>query len=163
VTSWSEASSGNGAVLMDRRARRVDSTPAVAFTPIRRWGGRGNWYFAEPLWRLRGLLDQLVGGAGMRNGRPDADRLDVGDTIGFWRVEAIEPDRLLQLRAEMKLPGRAWLRFDVDPDGSGAVVRQTAVFHPRGIAGYAYWYALLPVHRVIFVGLLRAIVRRAER
>jgi hypothetical protein len=103
-----------------------------------------------------------MGGVGMRRGRRDPDAPAVGDALDFWRVEAYEPGRRLRLAAEMKLPGRAWLEFDVEPVAGGAIVHQTAVFEPVGLSGLIYWYALLPVHAVVFGGMLRAIARRAQ-
>jgi len=99
----------------------------------------------------------------MRRGRRDPDALQVGDTLDFWRVEAVTPNRLLLLRAEMKVPGRAWLQFEVEPDGAGSLIRQTAIFDPRGLIGLAYWYALWPLHEIIFAGMLRAIAKHAGR
>ena len=113
---------------------------------------------------FRGLdvfLDLLLGGVGMRRGRPDPDGLKVGDTLDWWRVEAYEADRLLRLRAEMKLPGRAWLEFEVVPREGGATIRQTALFDPVGVTGLAYWYGLYPLHRLIFSGMLEGIARAA--
>jgi hypothetical protein len=135
--------------------------PAVAFAPIRRIGGRRGWYYGNALWRLRGLLDLPFGGAGMRRGRRDPERLLPGDTVDAWRVEAIEEDRLLRLAAEMWVPGRAWLQFEVAPDGDGSVIRQTAVFDPAGILGRAYWYAIAPLHGLVFRGMVRGIARAA--
>ncbi len=103
-----------------------------------------------------------MGGAGMRRGRRDPEAPAVGDALDFWRVEAYEPDRRLRLAAEMKLPGRAWLEFEVEPVADGAIVYQTAVFDPVGLAGLIYWYGLLPVHTVMFGGMLRAIARCAQ-
>jgi hypothetical protein len=97
----------------------------------------------------------------MRRGRRDPNALAVGDTLDFWRVEACEPGRRLRLAAEMKLPGRAWLEFEVVPAAGGALVHQTAVFEPAGLPGRLYWYGLFLVHAVMFRGLLRAIARRA--
>ena len=127
-------------------------------------GAARGWYFANWLWRLRGALDRLLGGAGLRRGRRHPDDLRVGDALDFWRVDALEPDRLLRLRAEMKLPGRAWLQYEVweAPDGS-TQLEQTAAFIPRGLVGLAYWYGLYPLHAWIFGGLIKAIARRAER
>lgn len=133
-----------------------------AFVPIRRIGGRRGWYFATWLWRLRGNLDRLFGGKGMGDGRRDPNQVQTGDALDFWRVEAVEPDRRLRLAAEMKLPGRAWLEFEVVPQGPKSLIKQTAIFAPRGLAGLLYWYGLYPVHRIIFAGLLRRIVRLAE-
>jgi hypothetical protein len=146
---------------VDSRAVRLLVPPAAAFAPIRRIGGTCGWYFADWLWTLRGLLDLLAGGVGMRRGRPDPERLRVGDTVDCWRVEALEPDRRLRLAAEMHLPGRAWLEFEVTEDGDGSIVRQTAIFDPVGLAGLAYWYLVLPLHRLVFAGMLRALGRAA--
>jgi hypothetical protein len=104
-----------------------------------------------------------VGGVGTRRGRRDPEHLLVGDVVDFWRVEAVEPDTRLVLRAEMKLPGRAWLQFEVDPDGDGAAIRQTSIFDPVGLAGLLYWYALYPVHGFVFRGMLAGIARAAVR
>jgi uncharacterized protein YbjT (DUF2867 family) len=149
--------------VVDSRAARVAATPEVAFRPIQRIGGDAGWYFGNGLWRLRGLLDTLAGGPGLRRGRRHPDLLRPGDALDFWRVEEVEAPRLLRLRAEMKLPGRAWLQFEVAPAGSGEVeIRQTAIFDPRGVAGRLYWYALVPVHGLVFGGMLRGIVARAR-
>jgi hypothetical protein len=136
----------------------VPRKPPEAFEPVRRIGGETGWYYGNWLWRLRGFLDLLVGGVGVRRGRRDPERLVPGDALDFWRVEAVEPDALLRLSAEMKLPGRAWLQFEVEPDGDGSLLRQTAIFDPRGLLGLAYWYALYPLHQLVFAGMLRGIV-----
>ena len=169
-TRWSDALSSSGTVrrmagvrhgarLVDSRAQKVEAGAGAAFAPIRKIGGKTGWYAFNWLWRLRGWLDLMAGGPGLRRGRKDPDRPAVGETIDFWRVEAYEPDRLLRLSAEMRLPGRAWLQFEVEPSGSGSVIRQTAEFEPLGLAGLAYWYVLYPLHRVIFEGMLRRIAR----
>ncbi|HET9268244.1 MAG TPA: DUF2867 domain-containing protein [Vicinamibacterales bacterium] len=129
--------------------------------PVATIGGNQGWYYATWLWRIRGAIDLLMGGVGMRRGRRDPNAPAVGDTLDFWRVEAYEPGRRLRLAAEMKLPGRAWLEFEVVPVADGAVVHQTAVFEPAGLSGLLYWYGLFLVHTVMFRGLLRAIARRA--
>ena len=147
--------------LLDRRSRVVAASPAAAFAPILRIGGRQGWYHADWLWTLRGWLDLLVGGPGMRRGRRQDDALQVGDTVDCWRVEAVEPGRL-RLRAEMKLPGRAWLEFTVRPEGAGSRIEQTATFDPHGLAGLLYWYSIYPLHEVVFGGMLRALARAAE-
>jgi tryptophan-rich sensory protein len=134
--------------------------PETAFAPIQSIGGRTGWYCANGLWRLRGWLDLLVGGVGLRRGRRDPVDLRVGDTVDCWRVESIEPGRRLRLFAEMRLPGRAWLQFEVEPAGTGSRVRQTAEFDPVGLAGLAYWYAVYPLHEWVFAGMLRRIVAR---
>ncbi|UCH87396.1 MAG: DUF2867 domain-containing protein [Dehalococcoidia bacterium] len=152
-----------GSRLVDSRSAQVPHPPLQAFRPIRRIGGQTGWYYANWLWRLRGFLDLLVGGAGARRGRRDSERLAPGDTVDFWRVEAIEPDRLLRLSAEMKLPGRAWLQFEVEGDESGSTIRQTSIFDPIGLIGLLYWYLLYPLHARVFAGMLRGIVRESER
>ncbi|MBE0566487.1 MAG: DUF2867 domain-containing protein, partial [Krumholzibacteria bacterium] len=115
------------------------------------------------LWRARGALDLLAGGVGLRRGRSHPREVRVGDVLDFWRVEAVEPDRLLRLRAEMKLPGRAWLEFAVEPRPGGSLISQTAVFDPVGLGGLLYWYALYPVHELVFRDMLRGIARAAAR
>ncbi len=172
-TFWSDAlSSGGknpswgglrlGTRLVDSRTIHVLVPPALAFAPIQRIGGSNGWYFANFLWRFRGFLDLLVGGVGMRRGRRDPHTLAVGDALDFWRVESFEPDRRLSLVAEMKVPGRAWLQFEVEPTSLGSVIRQTAIFDPAGLAGLLYWYALYPVHYYIFQGMLHKIAEIAE-
>jgi hypothetical protein len=150
-----------GRRLVDVREAVVQAPPEVTFEPIRRIGGRTGWYYGDALWRLRGSLDRAVGGVGLRRGRRDPLELQVGDALDFWRVESFEPPRLLRLRAEMRLPGRAWLDFEVQPHPAGSLVRQTATFEPSGIAGYAYWYGLLGLHHVVFGGMLRGLAHAA--
>jgi hypothetical protein len=173
-TRWSDARSSlgtaqpwggahSGSRLVDSRALDVAATSGASFGAITRIGGDVGWYYADWLWRIRGALDLLVGGAGMRRSRRDPDALFPGDPLDFWRVEAVEHDRLVRLRAEMKVPGRAWLQFEVLGQGDRSVIRQTALFEPRGLAGLAYWYALYPIHRLIFAGMLRRIGEAAER
>jgi uncharacterized protein YbjT (DUF2867 family) len=147
--------------FVDSRTREVDVGPAEAFAPIRRIGGKTGWYAYNWLWRLRGFLDLLVGGVGMRRGRSMPEELRVGDALDFWRVEAYEPNRLLRLSAEMRLPGRAWLEFEVEPREGGATIRQTAVFDPVGLFGLAYWYLVYPLHRLVFSRMLENIARAA--
>ena len=148
--------------LLDARSVDLAVPPAAAFGPIRRIGGANGWYYGDWLWRLRGLVDRLIGGVGLGRGRRDGEHLVVGDTLDCWRVEAYEPDARLRLAAEMKLPGRGWLEFEVTPRaGAGSTVRQTAVFDARGVGGRCYWHVLYPIHVLLFAGLLRAIARRA--
>ncbi len=174
LTRWSDARSSGGQPpsqaetrfgnkLVDARRIHVAVDADRAFVPIARIGGDHGWYFGTWLWRIRGAIDLLMGGVGMRRGRRDPDALAVGDTLDFWRVEAYEPGRRVRLAAEMRVPGRAWLEFEVVPAVGGAVIHQTAVFEPVGLPGLLYWFVLLPVHAVIFGGLLRAIARRALR
>jgi hypothetical protein len=151
-----------GTRIVDSRAVTVEAPPAAAFAPVRRIGGAQGWYCGNALWQLRGFLDLLVGGIGMRRGRRDPEVPHPGDALDFWRVEAYEPDRLLRLAAEMKIPGRAWLQFEVTPQGGGSEIRQTAIFDPAGLAGLLYWYALYPLHAVIFRGMLAGIAARAS-
>jgi len=150
-----------GTRLVDSRAVRVPVTPAAAFAAIQRIGGANGWFYGNWLWRLRGFIDLLFGGVGMRRGRRHPQELAVGDTVDFWRVESSEPDRRLRLVAEMKLPGRAWLEFEVEPDGDGTMIRQTAVFDPIGLLGLLYWYAVYPLHGRVFAGMLRGAAVRA--
>jgi lipocalin/ligand-binding SRPBCC domain-containing protein len=148
----------------DSRLAVVDAPPAQAAAPIRRIGGATGWYFGHALWRLRRWIDSALGGAGMPRARRDPDDCVVGDNIDGWRVEACEPDRLLRLSAGLRLPGRGWLEFRVDPlDGARSLIRQTATFDPKGIAGRLYWYGVLPLHAQVFRGLLRRIAQHAVR
>ena len=158
---WGGANFGRR--IVDSRSVRVPFSPPMAFRPIEQLGDKTGWYYGDWLWRVRGLVDLLFGGAGMRRGRRDPDRLLLGDTLDFWRVEEIQTNRLLRLTAEMRLPGRAWLQFEVEPDGSGSVVRQTAIFDPAGVLGQLYWYILYPVHQFVFAGMLRGIVGAMEQ
>jgi uncharacterized protein YbjT (DUF2867 family)/tryptophan-rich sensory protein len=169
-TRWSDAVSSVGAAiswagvrfgnrLIDSRVAPSPVLPEQAFVPIRQIGGERGWYYADGLWKLRGLLDLLVGGVGLRRGRRDANLVCVGDAIDCWRVEAYEPDRHLRLMAEMRLPGRAWLEFEVQPMTGGSQVRQTAIFDPVGLGGLMYWYLVYPLHQMVFAGMLNAIVK----
>jgi uncharacterized protein YbjT (DUF2867 family) len=137
----------------------VERRPEEAFAPIQRIGGSTGWYAANWFWRLRGFIDRLRGGVGLRRGRRDPHELRVGDTVDFWRVERLESGRLLRLAAEMKIPGRLWLQFEVDPTERDSVVRQTTVFDPAGCLGLAYWYLLYPIHYRVFGRMLRGIQR----
>ena len=152
-----------GPRLLDSRVAWVGVPPEVAFRPIQRIGGETGWYHAGGLWRLRGLLDRLLGGHGLRRGRVHPEALEEGDVIDFWRVERLEPGARLRLRAEMRVPGRAWLDFETAPEEGGTRIRQTASFDPRGVIGRLYWYGLHPVHGYVFRGMLRAIAREAGR
>jgi hypothetical protein len=171
-TRWSDALSAQraprdwggvrfGSRRVDSRAAWVDAEPARAFEPIARIGGKTGWYYGRRLWWLRGQLDRLAGGPGLRRGRRDPTSVLVGDPLDFWRVEQVEPGRRLRLAAEMRLPGRAWLQFEVTPERGGSRIRQTAEFDPVGVAGLLYWYALWPVHQLVFGGMLRNIARAA--
>ena len=174
ATRWNEALSMQGQLvsyggvrfgqrIVDSRVIKVRTTPERAFQPIRRIGGRAGWYYGDPLWQLRGLLDLLAGGAGLRRGRRNPEFALPGETIDFWRVETYEPDRELRLLAEMKVPGRAWLQFEVEPIEGGTLIRQTAIYDPAGLLGLAYWYLLYPIHQFVFKGMLRGIARAIPR
>jgi uncharacterized protein YbjT (DUF2867 family) len=158
---WGGVRLGNR--LVDRRSIEVDVPAERAFAPIRQIGGTTGWYFGNWLWKVRGWLDLLVGGVGMRRGRRDPVTLCVGETLDCWRVEEFEAGRRLRLAAEMKLPGRAWLEFAVEPAGDGARITQTAMFDPLGLAGLAYWYMVWPLHQLVFAGMLRGIANAATR
>jgi uncharacterized protein YbjT (DUF2867 family) len=148
-------------MIVERRQRTVSTSPGRAFAEVERLGGNAGWPYANLLWRLRGLMDRVVGGVGMRLGRRDPDHLRVGDALDFWRVEEIHRPTLLRLRAEMKVPGRAWLQYEVTPTEAGCRLIQTAFFEPKGLPGLAYWYVLYPVHGLIFRGSIRVLAERA--
>jgi uncharacterized protein YbjT (DUF2867 family) len=151
-------------MVVERRQRVVRTTPAESFKVFMGLGGKRGWLASNWAWKVRGAADRMIGGIGMRRGRRHADELRVGDALDFWRVEAVEPDRLLRLRAEMKVPGQAWLQFQATPlDEGGTLLSQIAFFAPRGLAGWLYWYALYPVHKIIFSGLIDQIAARANR
>ena len=170
-TVWSDAGPmpgdpdwAGGKVFVDRRALPVAAPADVVHRAVCRLGGRHGWYGADSLWAVRGALDHLVGGPGLRRGRRHPERLAYGDAVDFWRVTAVEPDRRLALRAEMRLPGEALLEFSIEPapePGRSRLV-QTARFRPRGLLGLAYWYAVLPLHGVVFGRTLQGIRRAAE-
>ena len=146
--------------------RRQISTKASAtdiFRVLSSLGGKTGWLYANILWKLRGYLDQLVGGVGLSRGRRVSNELRVGDPLDFWRVEALVPDQLLRLRAEMKVPGKAWLQFEIIPQGESEVrIIQTAYYEPKGLMGLLYWYVLYPIHVVIFQGMITAIAHKAQ-
>ncbi len=173
ATRWSDALSSSGRPkhwggvrfgtrFVDSRQVETGAPVEAAFAPIQRIGGRTGWYYGNWLWSVRGWLDLLVGGVGLRRGRRDLVDLRVGDAVDCWRVEAFEPNRRLRLAAEMKLPGRAWLEFEVTPTPTGSRIRQTAEFDPVGLTGLAYWYAIYPLHEFIFGGMLSGIAKAAQ-
>lgn len=171
-----------GSLYVDERRVQVDASPAAVWRVVEAVGGERGWYSWSLAWRVRGLLDRVVGGPGLRRGRRDPGRLLVDDAVDFWRVEAIEPGQLLRLRAEMRLPGLAWLELRVEPVGSAdddadartepwdddawrrapVVLAQRALFHPHGLAGQLYWWAVTPFHGVVFGGMQRNMARAAE-
>ncbi|MFD5553422.1 SDR family oxidoreductase [Streptomyces sp. NPDC127068] len=178
VTRWSSAATpgvpsdplptdpdwAGGSLYTDRRETTVDASPAELWRVVEGIGGDNGWYSFPLAWAVRGWLDRLVGGVGLSRGRRDAARLRAGDSLDFWRVEAIEPGRLLRLRAEMRLPGLAWLEMTVDRTEDGRTrYRQRALFHPHGLLGHLYWWSVSPFHALVFGGMVRNIARTAER
>ena len=172
MTRWSDSLSSAGALptwggvrfgtrLVDSRTVEVPLAPEKIYQSIISIGGNTGWYAYDWLWQIRGFLDMLIGGVGMRRGRPQLRALKVGDAVDFWRVETIEPGRRLRFMAEMKLPGRAWLEFEVTAHGQGSTLRQTAVFDPLGLAGQLYWYAIYPIHQLVFKGMISGIASNA--
>jgi uncharacterized protein YndB with AHSA1/START domain len=143
--------------------RHVSAPPQDIYRAFTSLGGETGWLYLNALWHVRGWMDRFVGGPGYRRGRPPRELLRVGDALDFWRVEAVEPGHLLRLRAEMKVPGRAWLQFEVEPaqDGVSQLV-QTAFFAPKGLFGYLYWYSIYFLHRRIFDGMADKVARVAE-
>jgi len=174
-SAWSDALSSSRAdvkpvvltnsegIVREHRQRLVAASPAEVFRVFTGLGGSRGWLFMDRAWQMRGFADSLIGGVGLRRGRRDPDNLRPGDALDFWRVEALVPGRSLRLRAEMKVPGRAWLEFNAAPRDDGrTLLSQTAWFAPKGLFGWLYWYALYPIHRIIFSGFIDAIARRAE-
>jgi len=160
--SLSSVSSREG-MIVERRERLIAAPLERVFAEVERIGGDEGWPYANVLWRVRGLVDRLVGGVGMRLGRRDPDHLRVGDALDFWRVEEVRRPTLLRLRAEMKVPGRAWLQYEVTATEGGSRLVQTAFFEPKGLPGLAYWYSLYPVHGLIFRGTVRVLAKRVLR
>ena len=155
-----------GTLYVDERTRPTTAAPDDLWRIVEGIGGDAGWYSFPLAWEVRGGLDRLVGGVGLRRGRRDPHTLYVGDALDFWRVEKLERGRLLRLRAEMRLPGLAWLEFHVehDADGqAGTVLRQRATFAPRGLVGHLYWWSIAVFHGVVFGGMVRGITRAAER
>jgi uncharacterized protein YbjT (DUF2867 family) len=150
------------AVFTDERTAHTPASPERLWRVIEGIGGVNGWYSQPLLWALRGWMDKLAGGVGLSRGRRSRSRLEVGDALDFWRVEAIEPGSLLRLRAEMRVPGRAWLELRASPDGEGSRYGQRAVFFPRGLSGRLYWLAVLPFHGFIFAGMANRITAAAE-
>jgi uncharacterized protein YbjT (DUF2867 family) len=173
-TSWSDAlasSQGDTApvrftsqdgMLIEQRQCEVDAAARDVYAEFASLGGTRGWLVFNPLWRLRGAADRLIGGVGFRRGRRHPINLRVGDAVDFWRVEAVEPGHLLRLRAEMKVPGRAWLQFQAEPlDTARTRLSQTAYFAPRGLFGILYWYLLYPVHGFMFSRMIQSVAQGA--
>ena len=172
-TRWSDAVSAQGEMrrwggirfgnrLVDSHVVSVNASPSEAFLPIQRIGGENGWYYGDWLFRVRGFFDLLAGGVGMRRGRRDQNDLAPGDVVDFLRVEAVEPPRLLRLQVEMRLSGRAWLQFEVEPSDDGSSIRMTAIMDPVGLCGLLYWYSVFPFHRMLYSGILRKIAALAQ-
>jgi uncharacterized protein YndB with AHSA1/START domain len=170
-TSWLDAGPmpgdpdwTGGTVYTDERHRDVAAPRERVFAVVAGIGGAEGWYASQWLWRLRGLLDRLIGGPGLSRGRRHASTVAYGDVVDFWRVSGLEPGHRLELRAEMRLPGEASLVFEVEDGegGEGSRLSQTARFKPRGLLGLLYWWAVTPFHGPVFAGMLSAIARRAE-
>jgi len=151
-------------LLKDKKVRTTDASIKSLWEAIEEIGGENGWYGADFLWYLRGLLDRMIGGVGLRRGRRDPIHLRVGDSLDFWRVESLVPEQSLKLYAEMILPGKAWLEFRISklPNGQSEVV-QEASFSPRGLGGQLYWYAVLPFHILVFPTMIRNLIRSANR
>lgn len=168
-TNWSMAGPlpgdpdwSGGTVFRDSREVAINAPPAAVFRAICRLGGQRGWHGANWLWAIRGWLDRLAGGPGLRRGRRDPEVLRYGEALDFWRVVGLEPDRCVSLRAEMRLPGEALLEFRIEPDNKGqCILHQTALFRPRGLLGLVYWYAVLPFHQPVFRGMMAGIQRDA--
>ena len=178
TTRWSDASTpgapsdplpsdpewSGGSLYTDVRVVDSTASPETLWHAVEGIGGEHGYYSATFLWQVRGFLDRLVGGVGLRRGRRDPNHLVVGDAIDFWRVEERIPPRLLRLRAEMKMPGLAWLEFTIEPrEGGGSRLTQRAVFHPHGLSGHGYWWSVAPFHRFVFPGMAGHLVREAEQ
>jgi hypothetical protein len=153
-----------GTLYVDLRERTTSASPEALWKIIEGIGGRNGYYSMLSLWEIRGVLDKLIGGVGLRRGRRDPDHLYVGESVDFWRVEKCDRGQLLRLRAEMKLPGRAWLELIVDHDDAGKTVyRQRATYRPSGLFGHAYWWAVVPFHALVFGTMVRRIPAAAEK
>lgn len=150
-------------IAREIRSRYVDVPPEAAFRAFTSLGGDRGWLVWKWAWSLRGFMDQLIGGPGLRRGRRDPALLRHGDAVDFWRVEEIEEPRLLRLQAEMKVPGRAWLQFEAEPEGEGTRLIQAALFQPRGFLGWAYWYGVYPAHAFIFDQMIDAVADLARQ
>jgi uncharacterized protein YbjT (DUF2867 family) len=151
-----------GTVYQDERSVVVEGSAAAVWSAVEGIGGERGWYSFGFAWTLRGFLDRLIGGVGLRRGRRHPDLLAVGDAVDFWRVEALERGRLLRLRAEMRLPGEAWLEFRLAGEDHHTLLHQRAVFIPRGLAGHAYWWAISPLHNIVFGSMIRNLARAAR-
>ena len=151
-----------GSRIVDTHSIETDIEAEKLFEPIKKIGGKNGWYYANWLWKLRGYIDIAFGGVGLRRGRTNYNQIRVGDIIDWWRVEEYRDNEFIRLFAEMRLPGRAWLEFRISKKDNVNVLQQTAVFDPIGLSGILYWYALYPLHAIIFSGMIKNIVERAK-
>ncbi len=150
-------------MMFERRTLLLDLSPDTVFRAYTGIGGTRGWLYMDWAWALRGWMDKAIGGVGIRRGRRHPDEIRTGESLDFWRVEEVEPDRLLRLRAEMKVPGKAWLQFESIPQPDGrTLLTETAYFAPRGLWGFVYWYAMWPFHAFLFNGLIRRLASRAR-
>ena len=150
-------------MFIERRRLSLDLEPATVFRAYTGIGGARGWMYMDWAWALRGWMDKVIGGVGLRRGRRHPDDIRAGEALDFWRVEAVEKDRLMRLQAEMKVPGKAWLEFQSDPqEGGGTLFTVTAYFDAHGLPGFLYWYAMWPFHKFIFDGLARRLASRAR-
>jgi uncharacterized protein YbjT (DUF2867 family) len=173
-TSWSDALvtvagdvkpyqfSVEEGMFIETRQRLLDLSPANVFRAFTGVGGERGWLYMDWAWEMRGWLDKVLGGVGLRRGRRHPDEIRVGESLDFWRVEDVEPNRLLRLRAEMRLPGKAWLQFEAQPREGKTLLTVTAFFAPHGLFGFLYWYAMWPFHKFIFDGLADRVASRAR-
>jgi uncharacterized protein YbjT (DUF2867 family) len=174
-TSWSDAlvnTAGDSkpymfaieeGMMLERRTLTLDLAPEYVFGAYTGIGGARGWLYMDWAWALRGWMDKAIGGVGIRRGRRNPDEVRAGESLDFWRVEAVEKDRLMRLRAEMKVPGKAWLQFESIPQKDGkTLLTETAYFAPRGVWGFIYWYAMWPFHAFLFNGLIRQLAARAK-
>ncbi len=150
-------------MLIARRQALINNDAATVFATVLRIGGKHGWYYGDFLWQIRGVMDRAIGGPGLRRSRRNPDRLRPGDVLDFWRVEALEQDKFVRLRAEMRLPGRAWLEFTLEPDSQKRTkLTQTAFFRSQGVLGWLYWYGINPIHQMVFSGMIVSIQKYAE-
>jgi uncharacterized protein YbjT (DUF2867 family) len=173
-SSWSDSlSSSRGDIptvvltnkegmIVEQRQKLIESYPEDIYRTFTGLGGDQGWLYMDWAWELRGIIDRLFGGVGLRRGRRNPTAIRVGDALDFWRVESVEYPHRIRLRAEMKVPGEAWLQFEVTPlNAKKSLLIQTAYFAPKGLAGFLYWYLLYPIHSLVFSGMINALAKRA--
>jgi len=173
-TSWSDALvtavgdfkpyqfSVEEGMFLERRQILLDLQPEAVFRAYTGIGGERGWLYMDWAWAFRGWIDKLIGGVGLRRGRRHPDEIRTGESLDFWRVEAVEKNRLMRLRAEMLVPGKAWLEFESTPQDNKTLFTVTAYFDSHGLSGFLYWYAMWPFHTFLFDGLTRRLASRAR-